>query len=436
MTISGVLICGFSVGMFNFSALGLDPFQVFVHGIFYILPDGAPGFGTVYAVLNLLMLIAIFLADRKKIGLGTLINIFLLGYVAEYSSLLFEKLIPEPSGPVRFGFLLMGIIIMCFSSALYFTADMGVSTYDAISLIISEKRKWKFQICRISSDMFCTLVGFFFGATVGIGTVVTAFFMGPLIAFFNRTVAEPLRYGKTEGKKSNFFVSFIPRHVSNRCFLMVYRMLAWIKVPRKIREKNYIANCEQLRSMNWDFWDKPFVCIENQNEWKNIRFGAGTHHNMGYSGCEIIATYNAWKTLKGAGTSEQMAKFIAEYEAYGAALWGEFGTSPKAMEAFFKRNGFSVMAAYGGDRAAVDRISNQYKVMIATVYNDRNDITKQVHTVCITADTGKGYILHNTYIVNKNGVYVESAPYAGFEDAVGHISRYEPKLIYLIGIGC
>lgn len=196
MTISGVLICGFSVGMFHFSALGLDPFQVFTHGIFMILPEGAPGFGTVYAAINLVMLIAIFLADRKKIGLGTVINIFLLGYVVEYSSLLFEKLIPEPSLFVRFVFLLLGIVVMCFSSALYFTADMGVSTYDAVSLIISEKKKWKFQFCRIFSDLFCTLTGFFFGATVGIGTVVTAFFMGPLIAFFNRTVAEPLRYGR------------------------------------------------------------------------------------------------------------------------------------------------------------------------------------------------------------------------------------------------
>ena len=202
MTICGVLICGFSVGMFNFSALGLDPFQVFTHGIFKILPAGAPGFGTVYAAINLLMLIVIFLADKKKIGLGTVINIFLLGYVVEYSSLLFEKMISEPSFVVRFVFLILGIVIMCFSSALYFTADMGVSTYDAVSLILSEKKQWKFQFCRISSDLFCTIVGFIFGATVGIGTVVTAFCMGPLIAFFNRTVAEPMRYGKKKGNNA------------------------------------------------------------------------------------------------------------------------------------------------------------------------------------------------------------------------------------------
>ena len=199
MTICGVLICGFSVGMFNFSALGLDPFQVFTHGIFMILPEGAPGFGTVYAAINLLMLIAVFLADKRRIGLGTVINIFLLGYVVEYSSLFFERLMPNPSLAVRFVFLIMGIVIMCFSSALYFTADMGVSTYDAVALVLSEKKKWKFQICRISSDLFCTVVGFVCGATVGIGTVVTAFFMGPLIAFFNRTVAEPMRYGRNTG---------------------------------------------------------------------------------------------------------------------------------------------------------------------------------------------------------------------------------------------
>ena len=199
MTIVGVLVFGFSVGMFQFSMLGLDPFQVFAHGVFMALPEGILGFGTVYAVVNLLMLIVIFITDKSKIGLGTVINIFLLGYVAEYSSLLFERLIPEPFFVVRFVFLILGIVIMCFSSALYFTADMGVSTYDAMSLIISEKKKWKFQLCRISSDLFCTIVGFIFGATVGIGTVVTAFFMGPLIAFFNRTVAEPLRYGKRRG---------------------------------------------------------------------------------------------------------------------------------------------------------------------------------------------------------------------------------------------
>lgn len=231
-----------------------------------------------------------------------------------------------------------------------------------------------------------------------------------------------------------FLVSFIPKYVSSRVFLAVYQMLSWIKVPRKIREENYTSNCERLRGMNDSFWNCPHVYIENQDEWKDIRFGAGRHRNMSYSGCEIIASFNAWKALGGCTAPEQMAELISAYEAGGAALQGEFGTSPRAIAAYFKRNGFTVMTACGEESAKVAEIGNVCSVLIATVYNDKEDITKQVHTVCITFEAGRGYVLHNAYRINAKGTYVESVPYRTAADAVGHISGYEPKLIYLIGI--
>lgn len=195
MTIFGVLVSGFSVGMFNFSAFGMDPFQVFAHGVWNHVPIG---FGTFYAILNIIMLIFIFLIDRHKIGLGTLINIFLLGYVVEFSSWLFETRIPNPTISIRILFLIVGIIILCFGSSLYFVGDLGVSAYDAVALILSEKKNARFLYCRIGSDLICTIIGFVLGATVGVGTIVTAFFMGPMIAFFNNKISIPLRYGKNK----------------------------------------------------------------------------------------------------------------------------------------------------------------------------------------------------------------------------------------------
>jgi uncharacterized protein len=197
MTVFGVLIAGFSVGMFNFSAFGMDPFQVFAHGVWNHIPIG---YGTFYSILNLIMLIFIFIIDRRKIGLGTVINIFLLGYVVQYSSWLFETSIPNPTLGLKVIFLITGIIIMCFGSSLYFTGDLGVSTYDAVALILSEKKVARFQFCRIGSDLICTIVGYLLGATAGIGTIITAFFMGPIIAFFNRKIAIPFRYGKTKAQ--------------------------------------------------------------------------------------------------------------------------------------------------------------------------------------------------------------------------------------------
>ena len=198
MTLCGVLIAGFSVGMFNFSAFGMDPFQVLAHGLAGRVPLG---FGTFYMLLNLLMLVFIFFIDRRKIGLGTMINIFLLGYVVEFSSLMLENLIPGPSLPVRAAFLAVAVVFICLGSSLYFVGDLGVSTYDAVALILSEKSPVPFRYCRIGSDLVCTAAGYALGATVGLGTLVTAFFMGPVIEVFNRRISVPLRYGQVKRQR-------------------------------------------------------------------------------------------------------------------------------------------------------------------------------------------------------------------------------------------
>ena len=84
------------------------------------------------------------------------------------------------------------------------TADMGVSTYDAIALICVHRWKLgKFRIVRIATDLLCILsgIGMYLLAEgtaneltsfLGIGTILTAFCMGPLIDIFNRCVSVPI----------------------------------------------------------------------------------------------------------------------------------------------------------------------------------------------------------------------------------------------------
>lgn len=231
-----------------------------------------------------------------------------------------------------------------------------------------------------------------------------------------------------------FLVSFIPKYVSNPVVLWIYQIFTWIPVSKKTRGKNYKSNIAQLKNTGWDFWTVPSAYIENQSEWDKIMYGTGAHHNMRYSGCEIIATFNALKVLTGAGSRELMARLISEYEARGSALGGEFGASPRAIAAYFKRKGFVVTATDKGDNEALNRVDSGSQVLIATVYNNAHDITSQVHTVCITKEAESGYILHNAYRRDESGKYIASSPYKTLSDAIGHISRYEAKLIYLIGI--
>ncbi|MDD6351074.1 MAG: hypothetical protein PUG16_01580 [Lachnospiraceae bacterium] len=200
MTICGVSISGLSVGLFSYSHMGLDPFQVFAHGTWNALTRALPlDFGTYYAILNAILLVIIFFWNRKKIGLGTIINLFLIGYFAEFMEFILRKIDPDPNFLFRMISLLAGIVIMCMASALYFTADLGVSTYDAVALTISERHpRWSFKFIRITTDLICVILGGLLGGTIGIGTIITAFFMGPLISFFNRHLAEPLLYGNAK----------------------------------------------------------------------------------------------------------------------------------------------------------------------------------------------------------------------------------------------
>ena len=193
MTISGVCICGLSVGLFSYSSCGLDPFQVFAHGLWNLTPLD---FGTFYTILNIILIVVILLVDRSKVGLGTVINLFGVGYMAEFSEWMLRRWNDSPSLTLRIISLAIGVVVMCFASALYFTADLGVSTYDAVALIISQRTPLKFFYVRVACDLLCVLIGWIFGGTVGVGTIITAFFMGPMITFVNNTAAIPMRYGK------------------------------------------------------------------------------------------------------------------------------------------------------------------------------------------------------------------------------------------------
>ena len=205
MCIIGVMISGISVGFFKRAAFGVDPFQTFMSGLDALIPIE---FGTLYVIANVCLLLFSLFADRHYISLATMINLFLLGYVAQYSLDILLLLFPSISLIGQLAFLVVGIILSCFAASLYFVADLGVSTYDAVALIITETWKiGKFKYVRIITDLTCVLVGtiLYYIATkslngittiVGIGTIITAFFMGPLIDFFVEKVARPFLNGK------------------------------------------------------------------------------------------------------------------------------------------------------------------------------------------------------------------------------------------------
>lgn len=201
LALVGMLLAGVSVGIFKRAFFGVDPFQCFCGGLANVIPIS---FGTLYMLINAALLVVVFFLDKHYIGISTFINLFLLGYVAEFTEKGLAALLGDQGIVGRIVLLIVAIVLTCIAAALYYTADLGVSTYDSIPLHIADTKPKlfgkvvPFRFIRIVSDLICTLIGFLLGLMPGIGTVITALFMGPLITFFRQRLSDPLlNRGKT-----------------------------------------------------------------------------------------------------------------------------------------------------------------------------------------------------------------------------------------------
>lgn len=193
MAFAGNLLTGIGVGILKSADLGIDPFNSLVSGFMNFT---GLSYNPVYLTVSGLLLIATFLMDRHYIGLSTILNFAIIGPIVEVTQNLTAKFFPLDQMGFRFLFLLLGIILTAFAGAVYVTADLGVSGYDAMSLISGDRLPVPFRFCRMTADLLCIAVGFFCGATIGIGTVITALCFGPVIDFFCRRVTRPYLCGK------------------------------------------------------------------------------------------------------------------------------------------------------------------------------------------------------------------------------------------------
>lgn len=194
MALVGVFVTGINVGVFRFLILGTDPCTSWIVGIsnIFSLP-----YSVTYPIIFAVLFLIVFVLHRHYIGIATVINLFGIGIIADITLAIMESLIIDPSMMFRIFLLVVNVIILSWASSLYFTADLGVSAYDAIALMAANEYKIaQFRVCRVTTDLFCVIFGFFFGADIGVGTLITAFFMGPIVQWFNENFSEPLLKSK------------------------------------------------------------------------------------------------------------------------------------------------------------------------------------------------------------------------------------------------
>lgn len=147
--------------------------------------------GTWQLMLNLALFIVVILFGRNLIGLGTIANIVFIGYIANFFMWLWEKEIPEyyfTTFPYRGIVFAAALFLFIIAVSFYINANMGVSPYDAMPQILSDKvfKKVPYSVVRIGYDFFAILVGILLGGHPNIGIVLMALFLGPVISVMGK----------------------------------------------------------------------------------------------------------------------------------------------------------------------------------------------------------------------------------------------------------
>jgi uncharacterized membrane protein YczE len=193
MTLAGIMMTSLSVAMFRKVAWGVDPFTCFVEAMENLT---GRSYGIVFPCVQAVLLVITFFLGRHYIGFGMVLSLFGTGLFVEGFARVIELICPAPALAGKLVLFVLGFAVLNIGSALYITSDMGVSSYDAMSLILTDRGMAKFRVCRIFTDCICVATGFVCHANVGVVTVLTAFFMGPVVSWLNGCIAEPILYGK------------------------------------------------------------------------------------------------------------------------------------------------------------------------------------------------------------------------------------------------
>jgi len=201
LCITGVVIIGIGVGCMRYADFGIDPYMCFMNGLHLaVFKKLGFVFGTTFAVSSSLMIVIVLIFDRSKIGLGTIAAITLTGYVSDLGVFLCNFIVIEGTAAyvLRAGMMVCGILLVAIGSGMYFNTHVGVSPYDGIGLIITQKtgNQNMYRWIRIGTDLICVSMGFLMGNMPGVGTIIMAFFTGPLFAFFRNRI---LVWGKKTG---------------------------------------------------------------------------------------------------------------------------------------------------------------------------------------------------------------------------------------------
>ncbi|MGA0064642.1 MAG: YczE/YyaS/YitT family protein [Ilumatobacteraceae bacterium] len=172
----GLAVFGVGISLQIDAGLGNPPWDVFHEGV--SLQTGVT-IGRVI-VLTGVALLVLWIPLRQRPGIGTILNALVIGTVADVAL----QVIPEPAAlPTRGVMVAAGIVCVAVGSALYIGSGLGPGPRDGLMTGLAA-RGIPVRVARTGIEVTVLVVGWLLGGRVGIGTVVFAVTIGPLVQWW------------------------------------------------------------------------------------------------------------------------------------------------------------------------------------------------------------------------------------------------------------
>jgi uncharacterized membrane protein YczE len=177
----GLVLFGFGISMIISAELGAAPWDVFHTGVSEITGVSV---GNV-VILTGLALLLVWIPLRERPGLGTLLNATVIGIVVDITL----PWIPDSSLIMTRTLLMLGgVTVIAVGSGFYIGAGLGPGPRDGLMTGLAKRsiggRQISIRVARTAVELLVLCVGIALGGSIGIGTAVFVFTVGPLVQVF------------------------------------------------------------------------------------------------------------------------------------------------------------------------------------------------------------------------------------------------------------
>jgi uncharacterized membrane protein YczE len=170
----GLFLYGVAIAMMIRAGLGVSPWDVLSQGV--SIQTGL-AFGLVTNLIGMAVLL-LWIPIREKPGIGTVLNVLLIGPSAEFGLWLI------PAQTVLWAQILLftgGLVLLAIATGLYIGARFGPGPRDGLMTGIHRRYGVRIWVVRTTIEVVVLAGGWLLGGTVGLGTVAFALFIGPLV---------------------------------------------------------------------------------------------------------------------------------------------------------------------------------------------------------------------------------------------------------------